>query len=77
VTLKQFHIQIVRLLAEDLVQQGFKYVSVLPSGYAECHDLALANNLELIGHESRKQGAKNCYFCSNNRKKNQQVTERM
>jgi len=49
---------------------------VLPGGYAECHDMALANKLELIGHETRKQGTKNCYFCSNTRKRNQQGSDR-
>ena len=56
-------------MADELLNQGFKYVSVLPQGYLDCHDLALRNKLDLVDHDGRKKGSGNCYFCSSNRKK--------
>lgn len=72
VTLKQFHAQIMRLIIENLLEKGFKHVSVLPEGYQECHDLALQNDLDLVGHSNsvpltQIKQFHQCYHCSSRR----------
>jgi len=39
--ISDYHERILRYLIEDFHQKGFKYVSIIPGGFSECHDIAL------------------------------------
>lgn len=35
-----YHESVLKYLIEDFLTKGFKFVSVLPGGFKECHDVA-------------------------------------
>ena len=41
----------LRFLVVELIRQGFKYVSTLPTGFQQVHDLAQIFGFQLIDHE--------------------------
>lgn len=63
VTMKQFHSQVIQLVAETLTERGFKFVSVLAAGYQTCHDHVLNSDLELLYHKKSVAQGK-CYHCA-------------
>jgi hypothetical protein len=39
--ISDYHERILRFLVEDFQSKGFKYISIIPGGFSECHDIAL------------------------------------
>lgn len=52
-----YHESILRFLIEDFQKKGFKYISVLPGGFQEIHEIALRYTFPLVDHMS------SCYHC--------------
>ena len=53
-----YHERIIRFLIEYLMEKGFKFISIIPGGFNECHDLALTYNFSLLNHEKGS-----CFHC--------------
>jgi hypothetical protein len=53
-----YHESILRFLVEDFQKKGFKYISVVPGGFQEIHELALRYNFPLVDHDTVT-----CYHC--------------
>jgi len=53
-----YHETILRFLIEDFENKGFKYISIIPGGFHECHEIALKYNLQLLNHDKLQ-----CYHC--------------
>ena len=51
ISIRQFHEYVLRFLVVELLRQGFKFVSTLPSGFQQVHDLARQYGFLLIDHE--------------------------
>lgn len=51
ISIRQFHEYVLRFLVVELIRQGFKYVSTLPTGFQQVHDLAQIFGFQLIDHE--------------------------
>lgn len=62
VTLRQFHAQVIQIVADTLAMRGFKYVSVLPEGFQVCHDFVIHSDFELLYHKKSLAQDK-CYHC--------------
>lgn len=53
-----YHERIIRFLVDDFMEKGFKYISIIPGGFNECHDLALQYNFSMLNHEKGS-----CFHC--------------
>ena len=51
ISIRQFHEYVLRFLVVELIRQGFRYVSTLPTGFQQVHDLAQIFGFQLIDHE--------------------------
>lgn len=51
ISIRQFHEAVLKFLSVELVKYGFKYVSTLPGGFQQVHDLALRYGFQLINHD--------------------------
>ena len=51
ISIRQFHECVLRFLITELIKQGFKYVSTLPGGFQQVHDLSHVYGFQLINHE--------------------------
>lgn len=56
--MKSYHESILRFLIEDFQLKGFKYISVIPGGFKECHEMSNLFNFQILNHEKS-----NCYYC--------------
>ena len=54
--IKDYHERILKFVIEEFQQKGFKYISLLPGGFEECHDLALSYGFSLLNHEVNNNG---------------------
>lgn len=52
-----YHESILRFLIEDFQKKGFKYISVVPGGFQEIHEIAIRYNFPLVDHQNV------CYHC--------------
>ena len=50
ISIRQFHEYVLRFMTSELIKQGFKYVSTLPAGFQQVHDLAQVFGFQLIDH---------------------------
>lgn len=64
-----YHESILRFLIEDFQKKGFKYISVVPGGFQEIHEIALRYNFPLVDHD------KNCYHCDQTKESLQSKSE--
>ena len=58
--ISNYHEKILRLVVEDFVRRGFKYVSCLPGGFKECHDACTQLGLQMHNHDKPSE----CYHCN-------------
>ncbi|CDW77412.1 tbc1 domain family member related [Stylonychia lemnae] len=56
--IKAYHESILRFLIEDFQLKGFKYISVIPGGFKECHEISQQYNFQILNHEKNK-----CFHC--------------
>ena len=74
-TLDKVHFQVMQALLTELKRRGFSYISVLPEGFQECHDVAISKQLMLEDHPRSVGPAKNClhnacvYHCNTRKKR--------
>jgi len=40
ISIKEFHERVLGFLIQDFQKKGFAYVSTLPGGFQQCHDLS-------------------------------------
>mmetsp|Transcript_23146 Transcript_23146/g.22622 ORF Transcript_23146/g.22622 Transcript_23146/m.22622 type:complete len:90 (+) Transcript_23146:214-483(+) len=60
--IKDYHERILKFLIEEFQQKGFKYISMMPGGFEECHHKAITYGFSLLNHENPTQ----CYYCNKN-----------
>ena len=53
-----YHESVLKYLIEDFLSKGYKYISVIPGGFKECHEQSLFYNFPLLNH------GKKCYHCN-------------
>lgn len=57
--IKDYHERILLFLIEEFLQKGFKYISIMPGGFEECHDKALQFGFQILSHDNST-----CFYCN-------------
>ena len=50
-TLRDFHEEVLSVIVEIFVQQGFSYISTLPGGFRQIHQIAGSFGFTLLDHD--------------------------
>jgi hypothetical protein len=55
--IRAYHESVLKYVVDDFLAKGFKYISVLPGGFKECHDVAQLYQFQIHQKEAP------CYHC--------------
>ena len=53
-SIREFHEYVLQFLIADFVKKGFKYVSYLPGGFQQVHDMAKIYGFQLMNHQKKE-----------------------